>query len=75
VELKNIQEEGDEGTGWRRSIGCLISWITFRKLATNYRALLRKMTYKDKVSYESPPPCSLEVFPEFLRRQPPEKVV
>ena len=55
--IENIQEEGDEGTGWRRSIGCLISWITFRKLATNYRALLRKMTYKDKGSYESSPPC------------------
>ena len=31
-------------TGWRRPIGCLISCITFRKLATNYKALLRKMT-------------------------------
>ena len=45
-------------TGWRRPIGCLISWITFRKLATNYRALLRKMTYKDKASYDSTPPCT-----------------
>jgi len=47
----------DSCTGWRRPIRCLISWITFRKLATNYRALLRKMTYKDKASYESSPPC------------------
>ena len=31
--------------------------ITFSKLATNYRALLRKMTYKDKASYDSTPPC------------------
>ena len=46
-------------TGWRRPIGILISWITFRKLATNYRALLRKMIYKeDKASYESLPPCT-----------------
>jgi len=44
-------------TEWRRPIGCLISWITFRKLATNCRALLQKMTYKDKASYESSPPC------------------
>jgi len=33
-----------------------ISCATFLKLATNYRALLRKMTYKDKASYESSPP-------------------
>ena len=45
-------------TGWRRPLGFLISWITFRKLATNYRALLRKMTYKDKASYDSTPPCT-----------------
>jgi len=29
----------------------------FHKRATKYRALLRKMTYKDKGSYESSPPC------------------
>jgi len=45
-------------TQWRRPIRCLISWIAFLKLATNYRALLRKMTYKDKASSESSPPCS-----------------
>jgi len=44
-------------TGWRTSIGCLISWITFLKSATHYRALLRKMTYKNKASHESSPPC------------------
>ena len=31
--------------------------ILFIILATNYRALLRKMTYKDKASYDSTPPC------------------
>jgi len=29
----------------------------FRKRATIYRALLRKMTYEDKASYGSTPPC------------------
>jgi len=28
------------------------------QMDTKYRALLRKMTYKDKGSYESSPPCS-----------------
>jgi len=30
----------------------------FRKRATNYRALLREMTYKDKAFYDSTPPCT-----------------
>jgi len=34
-------------TGWRRLIGCLMSQVIFRERATSYRALLRKMTYKD----------------------------
>ena len=45
------------GTGWRRPIGCLKLQVIFRKRATNDRALLRKMTCKDKASYESSPPC------------------
>jgi len=32
--------------------------IVFHKRATKYRSLLWKMTYKDKGSYESSPPCS-----------------
>ena len=52
------------GTGWRSPRGCLISCITFRKLATNYRALLRKMTYKDKASHDPTPPCTL--YPSHL---------
>ena len=44
-------------TGWRRPIGCLKLQVIFRKRATEYRALLRKMTYKDKASYDSSPPC------------------
>jgi len=31
--------------------------VIFRKRATSYRALLRKMTYEDKASYDSTPPC------------------
>jgi hypothetical protein len=53
-------------TGWRRPIGCLKLQVIFRKRATNYRALLRKMTYtdkrrmtcKDKASYTSLPPST-----------------
>ena len=44
-------------TGWRRPIECLQLQVICRKRATNYRALLRKMTYKDKASYGSSPPC------------------
>ena len=43
-------------TGWRRLIGCLKLQVIFRKRATNYRALLRKMTYEDMASYDSTPP-------------------
>ena len=45
-------------TGWRRLIGSPKLQIIFHKRATKYRALLRKMTYKDKGSYESSPPCN-----------------
>jgi len=46
-------------TGWRRLRGCLELQVIFRKRATNYRALLRKMTYEDKASYDSTPPCMI----------------
>jgi len=45
-------------TGWRRLIGSPKLQIIFHKRATKYRALLRKMTYRDKASYESSPPCT-----------------
>jgi len=48
----------DSGTGWRRLIGSPKLQIIFRKRAIKYRSLLRKMTCKDKGSYESSPPCS-----------------
>ena len=44
-------------TGWRRLIGCLKLQVISCKRATNCRALLRKMTYKDTASYGSLPPC------------------
>ena len=44
-------------TGWRRLIGSPKLQIIFLKRATKYRALLLKMTYKDKGSYGSSPPC------------------
>ena len=40
-------------TGWQRLIGCLDLQVIFRQRATNHRALLRKMTCKDKASYGS----------------------
>jgi len=42
-------------TGQRSPIGCLKLQVIFRKRATSYRALLRKITCKDKASYG----CSL----------------
>ena len=47
-----------EPTGWRRLIGSSKLQIIFHKRATRYRALLVKMTSKDKGSYESLPPCT-----------------
>jgi len=45
----------------RRPTGCLKLQVIFRKRATSYRALLRKMTCTGKASYGSSLPCS--VFP------------
>ena len=47
----------DRATEWRRCIECLNLQFSFRKTATIYRALLQKMTYKDRTSYASSPPC------------------
>jgi len=44
--------------GWRRLIGSPKLQIILHKRATEYWALLWKMTYKDKGSYESSPPCA-----------------
>jgi len=44
-------------TKWPRPVGCLKLQVIFRQRATKYRALLRKMTYKDKASHGSSTPC------------------
>jgi len=44
------------GTGRRRCIGCLKLQVSFCKRATNCRAVLRKLTYKDKAFYDAKPP-------------------
>ena len=48
--------------GWQRSIRCLSLRISFRTSANNYRALLRKITYIDKASYGSLPPCTTKTY-------------
>jgi len=45
-------------TGWRRLIESPKLQIIFHKRATKCKALLRKMTYSDKGSYKSSPPCT-----------------
>ena len=44
-------------TEWRRCIGCLKLQIAIRKTATNYRVLFREMTYENKATFASLPPC------------------
>ena len=53
--------------GWRRLIGSPNLQISFHKRATKYRSLLRKMTYKDKGSYDSSPTCMLYIMYVILR--------
>ena len=43
---------------WRKCIECLNLQVSFRKRATNYRALLQKTTQEDKASYGRLPPCT-----------------
>ena len=43
-------------TGWRTCTGCRKLQVSFRKIATNFRALLRKMNCKYKASDTSSPP-------------------
>jgi len=58
----NTMQNTEIGTGWRRLIGSPKLQIIFHKRATKYRALLREMSYKDKGSYESSPPCTWQCF-------------
>jgi len=48
-------------TGWRNPTGCFKLYVSFRKRATNYKTLLRKMTYKYKASYVFRPAVPLMV--------------
>ena len=56
--LRSLVQPHAHDTGWRRLIGSPKLQIIFHKRATKYRSLLQKMTYKDKGSYESSPPCT-----------------
>ena len=56
-EYKWVVAQTWQGTGWRRLKGSPKLQINFHKRAIKYRSLLRKMTNKDKGSYESSPPC------------------
>ena len=56
VYLKPVEQTMYSATGWRRLVGSPKLQIIFHKRATEYRSLLRKMTYKDKGSYESSHP-------------------
>jgi len=54
-------------TGWRRLIECLKLQVICHKRATNYRALLRKMTYEDKAFYDATPPIAyMGIFTSLL---------
>jgi len=57
-------------TGWRRLIKSPKLQIILHKRATKYRALLRKMTYKDKGSYESSPPYINKSFVCLIKDRP-----
>ena len=61
-----LQFDSTKTTGWRRPIGCLKLQVIIRQRATDYRALLRKMTYEDKASYDSTPPCT-RLFEAYCR--------
>ena len=60
-----IQGISQWSTGWRRLIGSPKLQIIFHKRATKYMSLLWKMTYKDKGSYESSPPCTTSLVRHF----------
>jgi len=56
-----FQREISLSTGWRRRIGCLKLQVIFCERATMCRALSRKMTCRDKASYDSTPPCTVSL--------------
>jgi len=48
--------------GWQGPIECPKMQVSFRKRATNYRALLQKKTYKDKAFNRSSPPSTFHPY-------------
>jgi len=50
----------EHSTGRRTPLGCFKLQVIFRKRATNYRVLMRKVTNEDKAVYDSTPPCVLK---------------
>ena len=65
--LRHIIDDATAATGWRRLIGSPKLQIIFHKRAIKYRSLLRKMTCKDKGSYESSPPCMIKAMHVYMR--------
>jgi len=53
-------------TGWQRPIGCLKLQVILCKRVTDYRALLRKITYKDKAFYDPTPRCNMFIISHTL---------
>ena len=46
-----------DDTGWSRLVGCPKLQVIFRKRATNYKALLRKIACEDKGFYDATTLC------------------
>jgi len=63
------QIQRDTHTGWRRPIKRLKLHVIFCKRATDNRALLLKMSCKDRASYGSSPPCTCKPAHTPNRRQ------
>ena len=59
---------GKMSTGWRRCTRCLLLQVSFRKRAIDYRALSQKITYIDKASHASSPPCIIICSPVSTTR-------
>ena len=75
TELYSMQRVSTKSTEWRRPIRCLKLRVSFRKSAANNRALLGKMTYEDKASYGSSPPCINKRTPTSTNKDTPECIL
>jgi len=62
LDVPNGQHTHDaRNTRWRRVLGCLKLQVIFCRRAANSRGCLQKMTYQDKASCDSRPPCNKHV--------------